>query len=295
MLANKFMDLPFIKDNASVRSFFIAAWLGWQIESNWADPLMFAAYAIARPVASVMILVIMYSVITNGATEKPIFAYIYLGNALYIMVNMVITGVSWTIVDDREHYRVAKQLHTSTLDHYFYLMGRGVARLIIGFVSVLITIVFGMIVYKLPITWATVNWPLLAISGVLGIIALAALGLILGASTMMMARHFWNVGDAVAAALYLFSGAIFPLEMLPTWIRPLGYVMPATYWIELSRRALLGPTGIGFQTFAGLDSLQLTGILAAFTVGLVIVSVYYYRWALHQAKYQGLLDLESGY
>jgi hypothetical protein len=37
-----------------------------------------------RPIASVAILVVMYSVITNGALEQPIFAYIYLGNALYV-------------------------------------------------------------------------------------------------------------------------------------------------------------------------------------------------------------------
>ena len=27
------------------------AWLGWQIESNWADPFMFVVYAVMRPLA----------------------------------------------------------------------------------------------------------------------------------------------------------------------------------------------------------------------------------------------------
>ena len=104
----RIVNHPFIRRSDSLRSFFTAAWLGWQIESNWADPFLFAIYSIARPISGVMILVLMYNVITNGATGEPIFAYIYLGNALYIMVGMVITGVSWTIIDDREHYRVAK-------------------------------------------------------------------------------------------------------------------------------------------------------------------------------------------
>ena len=114
------IDHPIIRRSDSLRSFFTAAWLGWQIESNWADPFLFAVYSIARPIAGVMILVLMYSVITGGATGQPIFAYIYLGNALYIMVAMVITGVSWTIIDDREHYRVAKQLHTAPINYYTY-------------------------------------------------------------------------------------------------------------------------------------------------------------------------------
>ena len=33
------------------RSFRMAAWLGWQIESNWTDPFLFAVYSIVKPLA----------------------------------------------------------------------------------------------------------------------------------------------------------------------------------------------------------------------------------------------------
>jgi ABC-2 type transport system permease protein len=294
-ITNSFFDAPWIRNSARVRTFLTAAWLGWQVESNWADPFLFAIYSIARPVASVMILVIMYSVVTGGQTQLPIFAYIYLGNALYIMVAMVITGVSWVLIDDREHYRVAKQLFTAPMDHYYYLMGRGVARLIIGTISVLITVVFGIIVYKLPITFASIDWLLLVVTFPLGILALAAMGLALGALTMQMARHSWQVGDAVAGALYLFSGAIFPLETLPVFIRPLGFVFPVTFWLEAMRRALLGPSHIGFPTLEGIGSWELVGILAGFTVLFLALSGFIYRWSITAAQKKGLLDLESGY
>lgn len=294
-LAERILDAPFVRKNNAVRSFLTAAWLGWQIESNWADPFLFAVYSIARPLAGMLILVVMYSVISNGDLANPLFAYIYLGNALYILVGMVITGVSWVIIEDREHYRVAKQLHTISLNHYFYLMGRGVARLIIGTISVLITIGFGMVVFKLPITFTAINWGLLIASTTVGVIMLAAIGLILGAVTMMMARHFWSVGDAVAGGLYLFSGAIFPLEVLPAWLRPIGFIFPVTYWLELARRALLGPGAIGFPTLAALSEVQLMGILIGSTILLIIASVYIYRASLKSAKTQGILDLESGY
>ncbi len=293
--AQRLFDSPFIRRNNTLRTFIIAAWLGWQIESNWADPFLFAIYSVARPIAGVMILVLMYSVITGGDTGKPIFSYIYLGNALYIMVGMVITGVSWVIIDDREHYRVAKQLHTTPVNHFAYLWGRGVARLIIGTISVTITILFGVLIFKLPISFATINWPLLIVTFPLGIIALAAMGSMLGSITMSMVRHFWQVGDAVAAALYLFSGAIFPLDTLPIWIRPIGFIFPVTYWLELMRRALLGPNQIGFPTLAMFTNEQLFGILLAFTLTFVLASIAVYRRALHRAKEKGLLDMESGY
>ena len=33
-----------------------AAWLGWQVESNWADPLVFGIYTVLRPLATALIL-----------------------------------------------------------------------------------------------------------------------------------------------------------------------------------------------------------------------------------------------
>lgn len=291
----RILDLPALRRNDGLRSFAVATWLGWQIESNWADPFLFAIYAIARPIASVLILVVMYSVITDGAFQEPIFPYIYLGNALYILVGQIVTGVSWAIIDDREHYRVAKHLYVAPINGYTYLFGRGVARLLIGTISVLITIGFGMVAFKLPIRLGTVDWPLLAVSGALGVASLAGLGLIIGAWTMTMARHFWSVGEAVAGGLYLFTGAIFPLEVLPAWLRWIGFLFPVTYWLEAARRALLGPGATGFKTFAGFTNSALLGILAAFTLVLLIGSVYFYRWALANAKEKGLLDMETGY
>ena len=54
------------------RSFRPAAWLGWQVESNWTDPLMFFAFQILRPVASVLILVFMYRVVAGAGAARVV-------------------------------------------------------------------------------------------------------------------------------------------------------------------------------------------------------------------------------
>jgi ABC-2 type transport system permease protein len=294
-LSQRIFDSPLVQRSDSLRSFLIATWLGWQIESNWADPFLFAVYSIVRPLASALILVVMYSVITDGAFQEPIFPYIYVGNALYMLVGMVISGVSFAIIDDREHYRVAKHLYTSPMNGYTYLFGRGVARLIIGMISVMITLGFGIVAFDLPIQLGDIDWPLLLASSALGIVAIAGLGLIMGAWTMTMARHFWSVGDAVAGAMFLFCGVIFPLDYLPIWLRWIGFLLPVTYWLEAARRALLGAELAGFDTLNFLSNQALVAILAGFTVVFMVGSAYFYRWALHTAKEKGLMDMESGY
>lgn len=277
------------------RTFRLAAWLGWQIESNWTDPFLFAIYSIARPVASVLILVVMYSVVTGGETERPIFAYIYLGNALYIMVGRVINGVSWAVIDDREHYHTTKYLFSAPINGYFYLLGRGVAQTIIGLASVIIVTGFGALVFHLPISLWAVDWTLLGISLALGLVVLAAMGVILGSYTLTVARHFWGLGDMVSGAIYLFSGAIFPLEVLPPALRTIGFVLPITYWLELSRRALLPEGALGFPTLAGFSEMQLIGILVGSATALIILSMLIFRWGVHTAKERGLIDMESTY
>jgi ABC-2 type transport system permease protein len=295
LITRPIFDLPFIRRSNALRSFLTAAWLGWQIESNWTDPLLFAIYSFVRPISSVLILVIMYSVITDSATQEPIFAYIYVGNALYILVVQVLSGLGYSVVEDRERYRTMKQLYTTPLSGYHYLMGRGVARLLIGWVSVIITLAFGVVVFKLPIVLSAVDWPLFLASTALGISSLVGLGVILGATTMMAGRNAWSIGEATAGALYLFAGAIFPLDVLPPWLRPIGFLFPVTYWLELARRALLGPNAASFPTFSGFSNAQLMGILLIMTVILLVVSRFYYRWAFYQAQEKGLLDVETSF
>ena len=47
-----------------------AAWLGWQVEGNWADPVLFAIYVLARPLATALILAAMYGAL-RGTGAPP--------------------------------------------------------------------------------------------------------------------------------------------------------------------------------------------------------------------------------
>ncbi len=283
--------------NRAFLSFRVATWLGWQIESNWTDPFLFFVYSIIKPVTSVMILVVMYWVITRTDTTSPYFAYMYLGNAAYIYVGSILVGVSWAVIDDREHYQTLKYIYVSPIKFYFYLLGRGMARFLTGTLSVVITMGFGLLVLRLPIRLGEIDWPLFAVSMILGLANLALMGLLLGAATLQMARHFWSVGESVAGALYLLCGAVFPIDVLPAWLRLLGYLLPPTYWLELLRRAVLGSeVSLAISpSLAGLGDGQLFLILLGATLLNGVVSIYFFRWSEHRAREKGLLDMTTHY
>ncbi len=281
----------------ALRSFRMATWLGWQVESNWTDPFLFLVYSIVKPITSVMILVVMFLVITHTDTSSPYFTYMYLGNTAYIYVGSVLVGVSWAVIDDREHYQTLKYIYVSPVKLYFYLLGRGVARFLTGTISVLVTFGFGLLVLDLPIYLSQVDWLYFVAAMILGVSSMAMLGLLLGAATLQMARHFWSVGDAVAGALYLLCGAIFPLEQLPVWLQFIGRALPLTYWLEALRRALLGQVvsrGIS-PMLSGISDGQLLLILLGVTIATGLVSVVFFQWSEHQAREKGLIDMTSHY
>ncbi len=277
------------------RTFRISAWLGWQIESNWADPFLFAVYSIVKPLAGAAILVVMYSVITRGNFDSPLFPYIYLGNAFYIYVGQIMTGISWAVIDDREHYKTLKYIYVAPLHFPTYLLGRGVARFLVSSISVAITILFGVLFFKVRIDLAQVNWALFLSAILVGVFMLAMMGLILAGMMLLLVHHMWELGSAVAGALYLFSGAIFPLDVLPPYLQPLGYLMPITYWLEVLRRSLVGEVAQAFPTLSSLSNAQLMAVLVTLTLVFALISIFTFRWCEWRAREKGLIDVVTNY
>ncbi len=276
------------------RSMWVAAWLGWQIHFNWmGHPLWTVAYLVLRPLATVGILVVMYGVVTQGAWHDPLFAYLYLGNAFYMYVGSVMQDVSWAVVDDREHYYTLKYLAVAPMDLMAYLLGRGLTSLVLATRSVLVVLLVGVWLLDLPLHWRAVDWPLFGLSMFLGLVVLLFMGLMLAAGTLNATRYLWFLGEAVGSALYLFSGAIFPLEVLPAWLQPVGKILPVTYWLELVRRALLPDLSARFPTWASTPTATLVGYLGLSSAILVVVGWRLFRLGETRARARGLLERTS--
>jgi ABC-2 type transport system permease protein len=277
------------------RSLRTAAWLGWQIESNWASPWVFAIYAIVKPLTGAAILVVMFGIATQADFGSPAFAYMYVGNAFYMYVVAVMAGMAQAVVDDRERFRTLKSMYVAPVAFPMYLIGRGVARFVTTTLSVVITLGFGVRFLQLQLSPGGIDWPLLVAAGFVGLAMLSMMGLVLASVVLTIAHGSWLVGEAVAAALYLFCGAVFPIHVLPGWLQPIGYLMPVTYWLELVRRSMVGPVADRFPAFRGLTDGELLGIVVALGIGLGAVAAATFRRCDHIARERGLIDRTTNF
>jgi ABC-2 type transport system permease protein len=286
-----------------LRSFRTAAALGWKMEANWTDPVLFFIYSVAKPVASALILVFMLQVIAGpaGIVLRP---FVIVGSALWSFVVSGVAGLAWAVLDDRERYRMLKYIYVSPSSFLTVLIGRGVARLAVGAMGAGITLAVGVIVLGVPFDPLAVDWPLLVIVLVLGVITISALALVMAAICLQTRQESWDYPEVVVGALFLVVGAVFPLSVLPLALQAFGLVSPLTWWIAGVRQALFpgGPSSIGgsgslWQQLSGqLNPTAGQVVVALLVTGAVVTlaSAILFRAGEARAKDRGLIDRTTG-
>jgi ABC-type polysaccharide/polyol phosphate export permease len=197
-----------------------------------------------------------------------------------------------------------KYVYVSPSDFLVVLLGRGVARVAVGGMGALVTLLVGVVFLGVPFDIATVNWPLLVVVMAGGLISIIAIGVMLAAICLQTRQESWSYPEAVGGALFLVSGAIFPILVLPSIVQGIGMLTPLSWWIEGVRQSLfpggissIGGAGSLFQTLTG--QLEPTGgqiVLALLATGTVatLASIAVFRASDRRAKDRGLLDQTTG-
>ncbi len=102
-------------------------------------------------------------------------------------------------------------------------------------------------------------------------IGLVSLGLIVG-SLMESPEGFGLVSSFMVYPLFLLSGAFYPLDKLPVWMKILTHIDPATYAVDGLRNVILGVSSLSYIS----DLL----FIIAFDIVFIIIGV----WAFNKMK-----------
>lgn len=127
-----------------------------------------------------------------------------------------------------------------------------------------------------------VCWTSLLLGIPLIIGAFTGLGL-LAAATTMLVRRMNPVSTVIGSLSFFLSGVMYPVTVLPAWLRGAGALLPLTHALAVLRGALLvgaSPTDLRGSLLA---LLLFCGLLAPVGVGL-------FAYALRRARVDGSLS-----
>lgn len=104
-------------------------------------------------------------------------------------------------------------------------------------------------------------------------LALNLLGVAIAARTQTM-QTFFVIQNFVMLPLFFLSGAIFPLNTVPNWLRALATLDPATYAVDAIRRSLI-PSFPATQVWGNhrMTYLEDLVVLAVLGAGLFVFAV----------------------
>lgn len=112
------------------------------------------------------------------------------------------------------------------------------------------------------------NWSPLALGGVLVAIVLGAA--LFSTFSLMIAclvrsrERFMGIGQVMTMPLFFASNAIYPISIMPTWLKIVAHINPLSYQVDLLRALMVNG---GTSTFGiGTDFLMLIGMLIALIV-----------------------------
>lgn len=156
-------------------------------------------------------------------------------------------------------------------------------RIALGAINSLLILLVGWI---LGANYALSGLPAFLVFQILGMFAAMAVG-ILAASLMVLAKRSHPVLALYGLAASLLGGALFPITLLPGWLRAFSYAVPHAYVIDLARQSLQASPPAPVIPATNAVIILLLFIAVAFIAGL-----FAFSRSLQYARKMGLL---SGY
>ncbi len=183
---------------------------------------------------------------------------------LIALVLTVVAALMSAISLSREKERgTLEVLLVSPLKPPAIIAGKVIPYLLLGFGIVVSVLSAARLVFRVPFRGSL---PLLLGESLLFIMISLSLGVLIASRTSSQRTAMTGALVGLMLPSTVLSGMIFPISSMPAWLRPVTALVPARWFIEISRGIML--KGVGLQHL-----WQETLVLTAMTVLLLIAAV----------------------
>src|SRR5271169_5981659 len=156
------------------------------------------------------------------------------GLTAIMLLNVTTFLTAFSIVREKERGTL-EQLFVTPVRPFGLLLGKLLPYLGIGFFELSLILFFMRFVFMVPIHGSVL---LLALLSLPYLFAALSLGILISSKAASQAEAMQLAFLPILPSVF-FSGYIFPRETMPALFKPISYLIPATYFINITRGVIL--------------------------------------------------------
>jgi ABC-2 type transport system permease protein len=168
----------------------------------------------------------------TGTTDY--ISFILIGTVLSNFISAVFWGMGYALKNDMDS-GVLESNWLAPISRPVLLIGHTITNLIVTTATSIVMLIIGAVLFGFQSTGSTLTAIVIAIPMLLG---LYGFGFMFAAIVMVM-REANTLTDVGSFLMQIFSGANFPVTVLPRWLLPIALALPLTYGLDAIRGVLL--------------------------------------------------------
>jgi ABC-2 type transport system permease protein len=138
-----------------------------------------------------------------------------------------------------------------------------VMRMIFGVFQVVILSLIGVFIFGATLH---IHIASLVVCFLIGALTFSAMGYFISSFSKTM-EAYMGIANILSFLMMFLSGVFFPLEMMPSWLRPVSHVLPLTYFVDGLRDSMVYAIGpVSADLWIGVGIMVLWGA-ASFAIG----------------------------
>jgi ABC-2 type transport system permease protein len=212
-----------------------------------------------------------------GTTDY--ISFILIGTALSNFISAVFWGMGYALKNDMDS-GVLESNWLAPIPRPVLLIGHTITNLIVTTVTSIMMLVIGALLFGFQVGGNTMAAIAIAIPMLLG---LYGFGFMFAAVVMVM-REANTLTDVGSFLVQIFSGANFPVTVLPKWLLPVALALPLTYGFDAVRGVLLSTNTL-------LPIILEYIVMLVFMVAMIAIGLLAFRRLERYVRQRGTLGM----
>jgi ABC-2 type transport system permease protein len=240
---------------------------------------------IILPFVITLVALLLYS-----SNDGPVIMYAILGGGMMGMWGNTLYASGFSIQSERWWGTLESTLVVPS-SLIWIIAGRTLWNALIGVLNGLAILLIAVFVLNAPVSVA--NLPLFLIAFFLTLLSLSALGLLFS-SAFVLTRRAGVLTNGLEFPIYVGTGCMFPIAILPFWTSPLSLSLAPSWGIDAIRIAAgFNPQGLWDGFLGNLDSVSAylldIGVMLAMSLMYLVFAWKLFKIVEYRARVSGNL------